>query len=94
MKITFSKHALQKIKERNIKVETIEEVLKNPEFLFYDLIEKTMIAVGKVKIDDVQTNLVVVFIRKGEDIKIVTTYPCKNIDKEIKRMEEIRWVRM
>ena len=94
MKITFSKHALQKIKERKIGIEMIEEVLSNPEFLFYDLIEKTLVAVAKVKIDDIKTNLVVVFIKKGEEIKIVTTYPCKNIDKEIKRKEGIRWVRM
>ncbi len=68
----------------------IEEVLSNPEFLFYDLIEKTMVAVARVKIDDIQTNLVVVFTKKGEEIKIVTTYPCKNINKEIKRKERIR----
>ncbi len=77
MKITFSKHALQKIKERKIRVEMIEEVLSNSESLFYDLIEKTMVAVAKVKIDDIQTNFVVVFTKKGEEIKIVTTYPCK-----------------
>ena len=47
------KHALQKIKERKIRVEMIEEVLSNPESLFYDLIEKTMVAVAKVKIDDI-----------------------------------------
>ncbi|MCD6521378.1 DUF4258 domain-containing protein [Candidatus Calescamantes bacterium] len=94
MRIIFSKHALQKIKERKIKVEVIEEVVSNPEFLFYDLIEKTMVAVAKVKIDDIQTSLVVVFIKKGEEIKIVTTYPCRNINKEIKRKEGIRWVRM
>jgi len=94
MKITFSKHALQKIKERKIRVEMIEEVLSNSESLFYDLIEKTMVAVAKVKIDDIQTNFVVVFTKKGEEIKIVTTYPCKNINKEIKRKEGVRWVRM
>ena len=94
MRIIFSKHALQKIKERKIKVEVIEEVVSNPEFLFYDLIEKTMVAVAKVKTDDIQTNLVVVFIKKGEKIKIVMTYPCRNINKEIKRKEGIRWVRM
>ena len=69
MKITFSKHALQKIKERKIRIEMIEKVLSNPEFIFYDLIEKTLVAVAKVKIDDIQTNLIVVFTKKGEEIK-------------------------
>jgi len=77
MNITFSKHALQKIKERKIGIEMIEEVLSNPESLFYDLRGMTMVAVAKVKIDDIQTNFVVVFTKKGEEIKIVTTYPCK-----------------
>ncbi|MCD6489916.1 MAG: DUF4258 domain-containing protein [Thermodesulfobacterium sp.] len=94
MKITFSKHASQKIKERKIKVEMIKKVLNDPEFLFYDLIERILVAVAKVKINDIQTNLVVIFTKKGEEIKIVTTYPCKNIDKEIKRKEGIKWVRM
>ena len=67
MKITFSKHALQKIKGRKLRVEMIEEVLSNPESLFYDLIEKTIVAVAKVKIDDIQTNFVVVFTKKDKN---------------------------
>jgi len=67
MKITFSKHALQKIKERKIRIEMIEEVLSNSESLFYDLIEKTIVAVAKVKIDDIQTNFVVVFTKKDKN---------------------------
>ena len=94
MKITFSKHALQKIKERKIKIKIIEKVLTNSEILFYDLTDKTLIAVAKVKIDNTQTNLVVVFIKEMNEIKIVTTYPCKDINKEISRKEGKRWVRI
>ena len=45
--INLFKHALQKIKERKIRVEMIEEVLSNPESLFYDLIEKNHGCSGK-----------------------------------------------
>ncbi len=94
LKLIFSKHASEKIRERKIKVKMIEKVLKNPEILFYDLVNKTMIAVAKVKVNNTSTNLVVVFTKEGEKIKIVTTYACKNIRKEIKRKDGIRWVRV
>ncbi|RLL83968.1 hypothetical protein CN13_01560 [Petrotoga sp. HKA.pet.4.5] len=94
MKLILTKHASQKIIERQINLETLEEVLNNHEYLFYDLKEKTLIAISKVKIKDIQTNLIVVFTEEKEGIKIVTTYPCRNIEKEISKKENIRWVRI
>jgi len=94
MKLILTKHASQKIIERQINLEILEEALNNREYLFYDLKEKTLIAISKVKIKDIQTNLIVVFTEEKEGIKIVTTYPCRNIEKEINKKENIRWVRI
>jgi len=94
MRITYSKHAQLKLEERRIKAEVIEEVLEKPDLLFYDIMSKTIIAVAKVKFSDIETNLVVVFTKDGENIKIVTVYPCKDIDKEIRRKEGSRWVKI
>lgn len=94
MKLILTKHASQKIIERQINLETLEEVLNNREYLFYDLKERTLIAISKVKIKDIPTNLIVVFTEEKEGIKIVTTYPCRNIEKEISKKENIRWVRI
>ena len=94
MKISFTKHASQKMKERKIGTELIKKVLNKPAYLFYDLKEKTFVAIDQITIDDVRTNLVVVFTKEKEKTRIVTTYPCKNIEREINRKENIRWVKI
>jgi len=94
MKIILSKHAQFKFQERKIDVKMIEKILENHEFLFYDLIAKTMVAIGKIKIEEKKTNLVVVFTKRGDEIFVITAYPVKNIDKEIKNKEGKRWIRI
>ena len=41
-----------------------------------------------------KTNLIVSFITEGSIFKIITSYPCKNLKKELKNKEGIRWVRI
>ena len=81
MKITLSKHAQFKFQERKIEIKMIEKILERYEYLFYDLIARTMVAIGKIKIDERETNLVVIFTKREDEIYIVTTYPAKDIAK-------------
>lgn len=94
MKIIFSKHAEMKIKERIIEREEVEEVLKEPDFVFYDIYTKNFINVCKVKIKNVSTNLVVVYMKENDIIKIITVYPCKDIKRELRKKEGKRWIRV
>jgi len=94
MKIIFSKHAEMKIKERNIEREDIEKVLKEPDFVFYDISTQNFINVRKLQIKEVSTNLVAVYIKQQDIIKIITVYPCKNIEREFRRKEGKRWLRV
>jgi len=94
MKIRFSKHAKQKIKEREIDIEWIKDTIKSPDFLFYDIKSKTFVSIKKIKIEQIKTNLVVIFSKEKSIIKIITVYPCKNIKREIKRKENIRWIKI
>ena len=94
MKINFSKHAMLKIQERKINKEKVEDVLKKYDLLFYDISNKAFVAISKIKIEGIETNLVVVFNKKEGEITVITVYPCKNIDKEIKRKEGKRWIRI
>ena len=94
MKIELSKHARQKIAERRINIETLEKVLEEAELLFFDIDTKALIAAAKVEIENVATNLVVIYTKERDLIKVITTYPCKDIDKEIKRKEGTRWIRI
>ncbi|MGR3319845.1 MAG: DUF4258 domain-containing protein [Candidatus Anammoxibacter sp.] len=43
----FSKHALLKIEERKIDKDLIVKVIKEPNILFYDIISRCMVAIGK-----------------------------------------------
>jgi hypothetical protein len=42
-KITFSKHALKKLKERKLDVNMVEKVLREPNFIFYDILREIKI---------------------------------------------------
>ncbi|MEW6482265.1 MAG: DUF4258 domain-containing protein [bacterium] len=90
----FSKHALLKIEEREIGKSLIEKVIEKPDFLFYDIITKSMVAIGKVEMARTETYLVIPFVKEGEQIKVVTIYPCKNIEKEINKKEAKRWIKI
>jgi len=94
IKITFSKHAQRKIVERELEQTIVEKVLESPNFIFYDLISKAMIAIAKVEIAGISTNLIVPYVKENDIFKIVTVYPCRDINREIKRKEGTRWVRI
>lgn len=94
MRIIYSKHAERKIKERKVKRENIEKTLEEPYFIFYDLYTKNLINIAKIEIKGVSTNLVVVYTKQEDTIKIITLYPCKDIEREIKKKEVRRWARI
>lgn len=64
MNIQYSKHALAKIEERKIKKFLIESVLSNAELTFYDIVNRAFVGISKVKIQEFETNLVVVYTKK------------------------------
>ena len=41
-----------------------------------------------------QTNLVVVYAKHEEVIKVVTAYPCSNVEREIRKKEVRRWIKI
>jgi len=94
VELTFSKHAVRKLKERTFDVNMVEKVLTEPNFIFYDLLAKTMIAIAEVKIANTSTNLVVPYVKENNKIKVITVYPCKDINREIGRKEGVRWVKV
>ncbi len=91
---TFSKHAVRKLKERTLDVNMVEKVLTEPNFIYYDLLAKTMIAIAEVKIANIPTNLVVPYVKENDKIKVITVYPCRDITREIRRKEGVRWVKV
>jgi len=94
IKIIFSKHAKNKISERKLSESFLKEIIRNPDMIFYDIISKVFIAIRNTELSNVKTNLVVCFTKEKNIIKIVTAYPCKKIEKEIRKKEAKRWVRV
>ena len=92
--IDFSKHANMKIKERKISEKDVEKVLKEPDLVFYDLFTRGLISIGKIQIEGISTNLIVVYTKQENTIKVITAYPCTNIAKEIKKKEVRRWIKI
>jgi len=62
--------------------------------LFYDVESKAFVSISKTEIEKIKTNLIVIFKKERNIIKIITVYPCKNIEKEIKKKEDIRWIKI
>ncbi|MDI6839443.1 MAG: hypothetical protein QMD71_01085 [bacterium] len=72
----------------------MKNVLESPDYLFYDLFSKAMVAMGKTKIRGIHTYLVIPYIKENDKLKVVTIYPCRDINREIERNEGIRWIKI
>jgi hypothetical protein len=94
VEIILSKHAKLKTTEREIEFLSLKKIFKHPDYVYFDLLSKTFVAVGKITISGIETNLIVPFVKEGKKIKIVTVYPCKYLRKELKSKEGKRWVRI
>jgi len=92
--ITFSKHALRKIEERKLSEDMVKKVLNEPEFIFYNLLTNAIVAIANVKIGAISTYLVIPYTKEDEKIKVITVYPCRDINREIKKKEGKRWVKI
>jgi hypothetical protein len=93
LKLSFSKHAKAKVKERQIAEETLITVLENPQARFYDAGSWAEVAVGEVSQQGIGFSFVVVFRRRDGICHIVTVYPVKDMRNEVERKVKIgRWV--
>jgi hypothetical protein len=101
--LIFTNHAAFKIQERKIDKDLINDVLRNPDYLFFDKESNSCIAIKRVLLDsEKETNFILAFnIEKIESnsitIKIITCYPCKSkkLKKQInKKVAEKRWLKI
>ena len=77
MPIKFTKHALQRIKKRNISKDEILDAIKNPDFLTEDLYGNIIAQ----KIIDKQQLLRVFYSSEGEVKIIITAYKTSKTEK-------------
>ena len=93
LRLSFSKHAKEKVVERQIAEETLTAILENPQARFYDTGSRAEVIVGEISQQGLILSLVVVFRRKGKVYHIITAYPVKDVEVEVERKVKIgRWV--
>lgn len=91
--IKFTRHAAEKIKTRRIDLNTIKEVLQNPQYKFYDSLRNSEIAAKNIKLDDRVATLVIAYTRTEGDYSVITVYPVRDFNEEADRkVKSGRWL--
>ena len=81
----FTKHAREKLSVRQISLKTVKEVLNNPHHSFYDTITGLEVAAKGLTFRGQVTTLVVIYLRSGNEYRVITVYPTKNFENEADR---------
>ena len=80
MEVQFSRHALEKIQRRNVKIPDIYATLKFPDDVYEDLEHGTSVALKKVN----AKFIVVIYKVEDEVVKIITLYYTTKLDRLLK----------
>ncbi|MCD6504954.1 DUF4258 domain-containing protein [Candidatus Bathyarchaeota archaeon] len=80
MEVQFSRHALEKIQRRNVKVSDIYTTLRFPDDVYEDLEHGTSVAVKKVD----AKFIIVIYRREDEVVKVITLYYTTKLDRLLK----------
>jgi len=93
LRVSFSRHANEKVKERQIAERAVIAVLQNPQARFYDTVSRAEIAAGEMRLQGVTLCLVVVFRRRDDTHHVVTAYPVRDLGSEVERkVKSGRWI--
>lgn len=88
-KLHYTKHLSNRLKLRKIPKSIIKKLLKNPDSIFYDVLNKTKIALGKEK----EVCYMIAFLELTDIINVITIHPIKKL--QIKnRLKNKRWVKI
>ena len=94
IKLRLSKHAQDKLPFSGINEDMIKEVLDKPQHEFYDIAKGVDVAIKELKFHGEEIGLVVIFTREDNTRFIVTTYPAREYNLEIRRkVKSGRWIR-
>ena len=95
MKISYTKHAKEKISIYKIDLSEIEQVISNNPPVYFNTRDNTFIIIGKITLR-IGVRPVVIAISTGvTSERVVTVYPCTEIEKEIERKSrQKRWLKI
>jgi len=89
--IRLSRHIVDKLAKElsrmGISIESLEEVIRNPDEILYDTVTGRLVAVK------IGGNLAVIYERRGEEIFIITAIYSSSLDDVVRRRKRSgRWI--
>jgi len=89
--IRLSRHIVDKLAKElsrmGITIESLEEVIRNPDEILYDTVTGRLVAVK------IGGNLAVIYERRGEEIFIITAIYSSSLDDVVRRRKRSgRWI--
>jgi len=88
-KIEYTKHLLNRIKLRKISKKIIKKILKSPQYIFFDKLNRTKVALG----EDNNIYFMIAYIEDKNKLKVITIHPIKKSQIE-NRLTKKRWVKL
>ena len=95
MKIYLTEHAKLRLKERNIELNEVINIIKNPKMKFYDIRNRHLIAIGEREKKEGHY-LIIDYDRVRESVEVVTVIDTsKSLEKIVSnRVNNARWIRL
>ncbi len=90
MEARYTDHLKLRLKIRKIPYEYPRKIYLDPEQKFFDNLEKTHIAIKRLKYNNKVRNMMIAFDVKDSGIEIVTIHPISD-EKIINRIMSRRW---
>ncbi len=95
MEVYLTEHAKLRLKERNIKLDEVVDITKNPKMKFYDIRNRHLIAIGERK-EKKGHYLIIAYDRVRGGIEVVTVIDTsKSLEKIVSnRINNGRWIEL
>ena len=90
--IVYTEHLKLRLRVRKIPYEYPKIIYENPDQKFFDELEKTSVAIKKLKYNKKLRNMMIVYEVKDEKVEIVTIHPITD-EKIINRTISGRWTK-
>lgn len=92
MEIILTDHLKLRLKVRKIPREYPELIYNNAEQRYYDVLEKTVIAIKKLKYNNKIRNMMIAYEEKNNKVEIITIHPISE-EKIVNRIIRGRWIK-
>lgn len=92
MEIILTDHLKLRLKVRKIPREYPELIYNNAEQRYYDVLEKTVIAIKKLKYNNKIRNMMIAYDEKNNKVEIITIHPISE-EKIVNRIIRGRWIK-